>query len=149
MAYLSEKNYSALFQEKKKRFSDEFNHIELIDFFKSPYLGYRYRAEFSLIKKNGYISLAMTKDGQKQETTSFPIASLRIQNLMVSLIRFINNNSVISDKLFQVEFQSSRTDDSLITLIYHKNLGSDWEQQALEFASSENVSVIGRSKNRK
>ena len=87
--------------------------------------------------------------GQKQEITSFPIASLRIQNLMVSLIRFINNNSVISDKLFQVEFQSSRTDDSLITLIYHKNLGPDWEQQALEFASSENVSLIGRSKNQK
>ena len=68
---------------------------------------------------------------------------------MESLIRFINTNSIISDKLFQVEFQSSRTDDSLITLIYHKNLGSDWEQQALEFASSENVSVIGRSKNQK
>ena len=149
MADLSEKNYSALFQEKKKRFSDEFNHIELIDFFKSPYLGYRYRAEFSLIKKNGYTSLAMTKDGQKKEITSFPIANLKIQNLMESLIRFINTNSIISDKLFQVEFQSSRTDDSLITLIYHKNLGSDWEQQALEFASSENVSVVGRSKKQK
>ncbi len=91
----------------------------------------------------------MTKDGQKKEITSFPIANLRIQNLMESLIRFINTNSIISDKLFQVEFQSSRTDDSLITLIYHKNLGSDWEQQALEFASSENVSVIEEVKNRK
>ena len=145
----TEKTYTRLFEQKKEKFSKEFKDVQSIKYFISPYEAFRYRAEFSLIGETGDKSFAMTKNGIKEAVSSFPVASIRIQKLMKSLISFINENSIIADKLFQVEFQSSRNNDSMVTLIYHKKLDHNWEQQASFFANSEKTSIIGRSKKQK
>ena len=55
----------------------------------------------------------MTIDGKREQIDSFPIASTKIQELMHQLLEQINACKALSEKLFQVEFQTSRNQDSM------------------------------------
>ena len=61
----------------------------------------------------------------------------------------IQSNSIISHKLFQIEFQSSRNNEAMVSLIYHKELGDEWSEMASNISNELDISIIGRSKNRK
>ena len=135
--------------KRKKKFSKEFKDIQSIKYFISPYEAFRYRAEFSLIGETGDKSFAMTKNGIKEAVSTFPVASIRIQKLMKSLISFINENSIIADKLFQVEFQSSRNNDSMVTLIYHKRLDDNWENRHLFLLIHKKLPSLEEARNKK
>ena len=149
MIDLSKEKYEILFEKKKDHFSNIFNDATIIDFFSSPFRAYRHRAEFGVIEVNKKLFYSMTVDGKKQKIHSFPVASEKIQSLMEPLISKINKNLVISEKLFQIEFQSSRAEEIMITLIYHKFIDEYWEYNASEIASELGISIIGRSKNQK
>ncbi len=149
MTNTSKENYKLLFQEKERIFSEAFRHINSKEYFPSPNLNYRFRAEFSVIKKDNVLFYAMTIDGKKEAITSFPIASHTIQNLMSPVMQFIRINSQLSHKLFQIEFQSSRNEDLMLTLIYHKNLDQEWIELATLLSNRLKISVIGRSKKQK
>ena len=113
MPIIQKENYLELFEEKKSSFIREFTEKTPIDFFKSPYKAYRYRAEFGLLKEKGQYFYSMTKNGKKIAINSFPISSQKIQNIMPLLLIKIQSNSIISHKLFQIEFQSSRNDEAI------------------------------------
>ena len=130
-------------------FSEAFKHISSKQYFQSPAHSYRYRTEFSVIEKDNVPFYAMTIDGKKEAVTSFPIASHEIQNLMNPVIQFIRTNSQLSHKLFQIEFQSSRNKDVMLTLIYHKILDEEWIQLATRLSESLKISIVGRSKKQK
>ena len=130
-------------------FSEAFKHISSKQYFQSPAHNYRYRTEFSVIEKDNVPFYAMTIDGNKEVVTSFPIASHEIQNLMNPVIQFIRINSQLSHKLFQIEFQSSRNKDVMLTLIYHKILDEEWIQLATQLSESLKISIVGRSKKQK
>ena len=149
MAKNSKEEYFALFDKKKNLFHEEFQNLAEIEYFKSPHQNFRYRAEFGLIKSNNKKMFAMNIDGKKTAINAFPIASQQIQELMSSLIEYINNNSEISEQLFQVELQSSRKNEAMVGLIYHKELDSKWEKEAELIGRELNISIIGRSKNQK
>ena len=149
MINISEQNYRILFEEKKSIFSDAFKDIKSKKYFQSPNQNFRYRAEFSVIKVDNVLFYAMTRDGIKEAITSFPIASHEIQNLMNPVIQFIRINSQLSHKLFQIEFQSSRNKDVMLTLIYHKILDEEWIQLATRLSESLKISIVGRSKKQK
>ena len=143
----SQDEYLSLFEKKRKLFYEEFKNSSKIDYFKSPHQEFRYRAEFSLIKSGDKKMYAMNIDGKKIAIDIFPIASGQIQELMSSLIKYINRSSAISEKLFQVEFQSSRNNEAMIGLIYHKELDSEWKKEAELIHRELKISIIGRSKN--
>ena len=149
MAKNTKKEYFALFDKKKNLFQEEFQNLAEIEYFKSPHQNFRYRAEFGLIKSRNKKMFAMNIGGKKTAIHTFPIASQQIQELMSSLIKYINNNSEISEKLFQVEFQSSRKNEAIVGLIYHKELDSKWEKEAEVIGRELNISIVGRSKNQK
>ena len=149
MPIIQREDYLELFEEKKNSFLRAFVDETPIDFFKSPDNGYRYRAEFGLLKEKDEYFYSMTKDGKRVAVSSFPISSQKIQNIMPLLLTQIQNNPIISHKLFQVEFQSSRNDDAMVSLIYHKELGDEWSKMASNISDELNISIIGRSKNRK
>ena len=107
MSIIQREDYLELFEEKKNSFLRAFVDETQIDFFKSPYIGYRYRAEFGLLKEKDEYFYSMTKDGKRVAVSSFPISSQKIQNIMPLLLTQIQNNPIISHKLFQVEFQLS------------------------------------------
>ena len=146
---ISKDNYQILFEEKKRKFSETFKDRLSENYFQSPYKGYRHRAEFSLMKVDTKICYGMTKEGKKEAVDSFPITSQKIQDLMNPVLECIREYSEISEKLFQIEFQSSRSEDAMLTLIYHKELKDDWIKIASDLSSMLAISVIGRSKNQK
>ena len=88
----------------------------------------------------------MTLEGKKEPVGSFPIASKRIQELMPCLLNHITKHPLISEKLFQVEFQSTRNSEIMVSLIYHKKLDEIWYGRASEISSELGISIIGRSR---
>ena len=149
MSIILREDYLQLFEEKKSSFIREFTEETPIDFFKSPDKAYRYRAEFGLMKERDEYFYSMTRDGKKVAISSFPIGSMKIQNIMPLLLIKIQSNPIISHKLFQIEFQSSRNEEAMVSLIYHKKLGNEWLEMASKISDELDISIIGRSKNKK
>jgi len=146
---ISEENYLSLFEKKKIIFIQEFEKFRSIEYFQSPFHSYRHRAEFRMIKQNNELFYSMKINGKHEVINSFPIASKKIQDLMTPLRELINRNPLISKKLFQVEFQSSRNNESMVGLIYHRKLDDEWHKVASDISSKLKTSIIGRSRNQK
>jgi tRNA (uracil-5-)-methyltransferase len=79
----------------------------------------------------------------------FPIASLRINQLMPQLKAAWQASSALSHKLFQVEFLTTLAGDAMITLCYHRPLDEHWHAAATKLAADLGVSIIGRSKGKR
>ncbi len=79
----------------------------------------------------------------------FPIASLRINQLMPQLKAAWKASAALSHKLFQVEFQTTLSGDAMVTLCYHRPLDEHWQTAAEQLAKDLEISVIGRSKGKR
>lgn len=140
-------------QREKQRFSN-FTDLEF-DIIRSNDKNFRNRAEFRIWKNfdnedKPKLSYAMN-DFNKEilEIDSCQIVSLDIANIMPKLIIELEKNTILSHKIFSIEFLSSTTKDILVTLIYHKKLDENWEILAKEIEKSLNISIIGRSRKQK
>jgi len=142
----SKETYQEQFSNKKILFTSNIDPATSKEFFTSEFNGFRFRAEFKALKVDDEIFYGMTIDGKKKIIDSFPIVSASIQNLMPSLLIEINKYQEISEKLFQIEFQASRNEEIMVSLIYHKELDSNWVQTAKGIADKLSISIIGRSK---
>lgn len=117
--------------------------------FDSPREHYRMRAEFRLWREDGQRHYAMFAPGDKHTPIlldDFPIASLRINELMPRLRAAWQASEALSFKLFQVEFLTTLAGDALITLAYHRPLDDVWQVEAEKLAAELNVSLVGRSR---
>ncbi len=120
--------------------------------FDSPREHYRLRAEFRLWREDGHRHYAMFAPGEKHVPIlidSFPIASIRINELMPRLKAAWQNDAALSNKLFQVEFLTTLDGDAMVTLCYHRPLDEHWHRAAEQLASDLGVSLIGRSKGKR
>ena len=120
--------------------------------FDSPREHYRLRAEFRLWREDGQCLYAMFAPGDKHTPIffeQFPIASLRINDLMPRLKAAWNANAALSNRLFQVEFLTTLAGDAMVTLCYHRPLDEHWQLAAEQLAKELDVSVIGRSKGKR
>jgi tRNA (uracil-5-)-methyltransferase len=121
------------------------------ELFESPREHYRLRAEFRLWRDADRDTrrYAMFAAGDKHQPIfidDFPVASLRINDLMPRLRAAWQHSSALAVKLFQVEFLSTLSGDALITLCYHRRLDEAWESAASLLAEQLGVSVVGRSR---
>lgn len=122
------------------------------DVYVSDPTGYRMRAEFRIWHEGEQLDYVMyRRDAPKTPVAihEFPIACARIQTLMPQLLALLKHNSALRRKLFQVEFLSTLSDDTLITLIYHRKLDEDWQSEAETLARQLSVQIIGRSRKQK
>lgn len=134
-------------QREKNRF-EEFTRIDF-DVVKSEEKNFRNRAEFRVFKdfSTQKISYAMNDfDKNLLPINSCEIVSLAIYELMPKLLLKIEESEILNSKLFSIEFLSSSTNDTLVTLIYHKKLDDSWQICAKELESSFGIKIIGRSK---
>lgn len=80
-------------------------------------------------------------------------ASELINQMMPKLMQALKPNQVLRHKLFQVDFLSTLSGEILVSLLYHKQLDEQWQQQALALKAtlSEefNVNFIGRARKQK
>lgn len=110
------------------------------------------RAEFKAWQEDGAMDFAMFRQGEYKKpyiVDSFPAGSITIQQLMPLLRLKINQSHDLRRKLFQVEFLTTTSEESVITLIYHKPLDDSWLQAATELAHQLKVNIVGRSRKQK
>tara|TARA_R110002124_G_scaffold4857_6_gene30474 strand:- start:3975 stop:5084 length:1110 start_codon:yes stop_codon:yes gene_type:complete len=123
----------------------------------SPPTGFRLRAEFRMWHEGDSVNYVMfRRDAPKKPVviTQFPIADERIQALMPVLREKLNASETLRRKLFQLEFLTTLSGDTVVTLAYHRKLDAAWESAATvlatELASTvPAVSIIGRSRKQK
>lgn len=123
----------------------------------SPPQGFRMRAEFRMWHDGDGLDYVMfRKDAPKTPVpiTAFPIACDRIQQLMPALLERLRSNLELRKKLFQVEFLSTLAGETLITLIYHRQLEEAWQAAAATLRDElqeahPGLSIIGRARKQK
>lgn len=114
--------------------------------FKSKKIHYRNRAEFRIWHDGDKISYAMHGFDKKPVLINLcPKADEQINKIMPLLLEKIENNPILKERLFSVEFLSA-TKGLVVTLAYHKPLGKDWEMEAKPLENELGVYLIGRSR---
>ena len=151
----SNDNYQAQLEQKIKSLHAQFNSLNVslpnIDIFESPRDHFRMRAEFRVWHDGEDTNYAMHHPKTKEIYTliDFPIASQEICKRMTPLMEFINSDKELRHRLFQVEFLSTTTGEVLISMIYHRALGEEWQEKASHLEKEINAHIIGRSRKQK
>ena len=150
MNSLKRKDYLLTFNKKKNIFSEALESLtDRIEFFKSPYKGFRTRAEFGFSIIDDIPNYTMVKQGKRYALDDLPICHKKINSLMQLLKNEISRKTETFTELFQVEFQISRSQEAFISLIHHKELTPKWIDTAKKISSNLNASIIGRSRKQK
>ncbi|WP_371374495.1 tRNA (uridine(54)-C5)-methyltransferase TrmA [Thalassotalea aquiviva] len=126
-----------------------------VEVFTSEPLHYRLRAEFRVWHDGDdvYYIMFNQETREKYRVDQFPVASKLINEAMQSLITYIKDKEVLRRKLFQVDFLSTLSGELLVSLLYHKQLDDEWQQQAEQLKAKlnelANTSLIGRARKQK
>ncbi len=117
------------------------------DFFPSPDSHYRARAEFRLWKEGDTLSYAMGAADKKSTLCidACPKVDFKIAVLMPELLKAIESSLLLRERIFSIEFLCT-SEHLLVTLIYHKPLHVEWEEEARALEQRFNIAVIGRSR---
>lgn len=119
--------------------------------FDSPDHHYRARAEFRIWHEGDHCDYAMgnlDKNGVVL-ITECPKVAPAIEKRMWALLEKINASVILKTKLFAIEFLATTTDKCLITMLYHRRLESDWEEEAGKLQSLLECKILGRSRKQK
>jgi len=122
------------------------------DIYESEPQAFRMRAEFRLWHEGDDLNYVMfRRDDPKTPVpiVEFPIACRAIQGLMPLLLQRLKNEDILRQRIFQVEFLSTTTDETLVTLVYHRKLDEEWLEMANSLAEDLNIQIIGRSRKQK
>jgi len=110
------------------------------------------RAEFRMWHQGDALDYVMFKREDPKipvVITHFPIACETIQTLMPGLRDHLQDEPVLRHKLFQIEFLSTLSGDTLVTLVYHRRLDDQWQELATQLASAFGIALVGRSRKQK
>ena len=69
--------------------------------------------------------------------------------MMAPLLKPVNRNVLLFNRLFRIDFLTSESGETLVTLIYHKPLNEEWEKEARELQADLSIYIIGRSRKQK
>jgi tRNA (uracil-5-)-methyltransferase len=146
--------YEALLGEKTRQVCALLAPFEVPspEVFRSPDLGFRMRAEFRVWHDGDALDYVMFHPEDRRTpvpVNDFPIACDTIRQLMPQLRERLRLQPLLRRKLFQVEFLSTLSGDTLVTLVYHRQLENEWEVAAAALASSLDISIVGRSRRQK
>lgn len=122
-----------------------------IEVFESHPLHFRMRAEFRIWHEGECSFYAMTAQGDSKPSpiSEFPIGSRAMVDTMPALLEAINREPLLRRKLYGAEFLTTRNGQVLVTLIYHRPLGEEWQQVARDLGQQLGIDVIGRSRKQK
>lgn len=144
-------NYQQQLDAKANKIRLQFSQFKppALQIHSSETLHFRVRAEFKIWHQDDDLFYVMFKKENPKSPyriDKFAIGSLRINSLMPALMEKIKYSLELREKLFQIEFLTTLSDQALVTMIYHKALGQEWEQQARALQQLLNIKIIGRSK---
>jgi len=113
---------------------------------------YRLRAEFRIWHQDEQLYYAMfDPENPKQPVMveHFPMAAESICRLMPRLLARLRASQTLRGGLFQADFLATLSGELMVTLIYHRQLGTGWELAARNLAVDLGIQVIGRSRGQK
>lgn len=126
-----------------------------LEVFPSPPEYYRMRAEFRVWHDGDdlYYIMFDSSTQQRIRVDQFPIASELINQLMPALLDYIRERPTLRYRLFQVDFLSTTTNQAVVSLLYHRSLEEDWQQEAelLQEHLSQfgTIYIVGRARKQK
>lgn len=127
-----------------------------IDVFGSKPLNYRMRAEFRVWHDGASTSHVMFNQQTKEKysVSEFPLACEIINKAMGAVLDAIHKVPILRTKLFQIDYLASTTNQLVISMLYHKQLGEEWSVAAKQLAQQLSgvlgkVSILGRAKKQK
>jgi tRNA (uracil-5-)-methyltransferase len=126
--------------------------VEDLEVFYASASHYRARSEFKIWHDDSGANYAMGRLDRKGSVNigECPKVIKTIEKRMQPLLDAINNSTdVLKKRLFAVEFLATTTDDSLITMIYHRKLDEVWEKEARELEKLLDTKIMGRSRKQK
>lgn len=147
-------NYDAQLEEKRTRLEAMMAPFSAPKpaVFRSPVSHYRMRAEFRVWHEGDDLYHIMFDQQTKQriQVDKFPAASELINALMPLLLSAIRPQPVLRRKLFQIDYLSTVSGEIVVSLLYHRPLDEEWQQQACELrdqlrAQGFNLQLIGRA----
>ncbi len=149
--------YQQQLHDKIRYLTELFQGFEFpeIQVFESPEQHYRMRAEFRVWHEGDEIFYAMFERGQKASGASlvrcdqFDAADTAINALMPRLIAAVNEQPILKNRWYAVEFLATLSGEMLVTMIYHKKLDAEWEAAARVLQEQLGVWIIGRSRGQK
>ncbi|HEC1575804.1 tRNA (uridine(54)-C5)-methyltransferase TrmA [Campylobacter upsaliensis] len=118
------------------------------ELFSSPTSHFRTRVELSFFHdENGVIFYAMFSGRKKYIVENLDFVDEKICLLMPKLLKALNDDNTLKNKLFGVEFLASKKELS-VTLLYHKDI-STLKENLENLARNLNLNLIARSKGKK
>lgn len=153
----TQERYQRDFLQKEAFIKANFAKFNIANFtsFASDYKNYRHRAEFRIWHSNEDIFHLMfdasaTDNKPKHiRIDTFAPASKIINQTMAAIIPELKHNQLLRNKLFQIEYLSSLTNEILVVLIYHKKLDETWLEEAKILAEKLKINLVGRSRKQK
>ena len=121
------------------------------EIFPSPQSHYRARAEFRVWHDEEGCSYAMNRAGTKGvvKIGSCPKVIEPIAEVMGALMESIGHDEELRKKLFAIEFLSGTAGETLVSMLYHRKLQTEWRERAEALAGRLGVGIIGRSRKQK
>ena len=147
-------NYPVLLAEKVAQFRLAFAPFAVPEpeVFPSAPEHYRLRAEFRVWHQGDDLHYAMfNPENPKQPVMieDFPVAAESICGLMPRLMERLRASQTLRGGLFQADFLATLSGERMVTLIYHRQLGTGWELAARDLAADLGIQIIGRSRGQK
>ena len=132
--HLPTEQYDAQLAEKVVRLQSmmtPFN-APVPEVFRSPVSHYRMRAEFRIWHDGDdlYHIIFDQQTKSRIRVDSFPAASELINQLMTLIMDGVRNNPVLRNKLFQIDYLTTQSNQAIVSLLYHKALNDEWREQA-------------------
>lgn len=150
-------SYQLQLDEKVATFKSLFSPFTLpeLAIYPSPSRHYRMRAEFTIWHNDEDIyHVIYNKDKKRIRVETYPAANELINQAMSALMTLLRHNLILRVKLFQIDYLSTLNGELLITLLYHRQLDEQWQQQAKQLKQSLaelniHADIIGRATKQK
>lgn len=127
-----------------------------LEVFASEPSHFRLRAEFRIWHDEYELYHIMFDQETKQRyrVDEFPIASPIINRMMKAILAEIKGNEILTRKLFQLDYLSTLSGQIAVSMLYHKKLTEEWQEQAKMLKKrlegiGFNVQIIGRATKQK
>ncbi|GIU45491.1 tRNA/tmRNA (uracil-C(5))-methyltransferase [Shewanella sairae] len=157
LAAMDPTTYDVQLEAKRVKLTQLFADFDTpeLETFSSEPANYRMRAEFRVWHEGEdlYYYMFDKELNSKVRCDQFLPASELINKMMPALVELLKPNTILRHRLFQIDFLSTLSGEILVSLLYHKQLDSEWEQQAKilkqTLSTQFNVNLIGRARKQK
>ncbi|PYE32413.1 tRNA (uracil-5-)-methyltransferase [Idiomarina fontislapidosi] len=150
--------YPAQFADKAKRLAALLSpyYKGELDLHESPRSHYRMRAEFRVWHEQDdlYYIMFNPETREKIRMDQFVPGSELINTLMTAVRDYVIDKPILRNKLFQVDFLTTTTNEAVISCLYHKQLDKEWEEAAEQMhkalsSLTAKLGLIGRARKQK